>query len=280
MNNENAEKKTADLKKLLRSLESALVCYSGGVDSTFLLKVALDELGPKNVAGILVKSELYPAALIDEAKCVGESLGAKIEEFDMDILLVPGVRDNPPLRCYYCKREMLHAAQARARILGLKHVIEGGIVDDLDDYRPGRRAVEELGVRSPLIEVGLTKDEIRAVSKTLGLPTWDKISYTCLATRFPPGEKINSEILEQVARCEEEIRNEGFKLFRVRYHGDTARIEIAPEEFPHMFHEDRHKRVVEACKKAGFRYVSMDLEGYRPGSMNVYRSQRNAQDRK
>jgi len=268
MSDKNTDKKVAELREILRSLGSALVCFSGGVDSTFLLKAALDELGPKKAVALLVKSALYPAAVLSEARCVGDSLGARVVELDLDILLVQGIKDNPPDRCYHCKREILEAALSRARTLGLDHVIEGAIVDDLTDYRPGRKAVEELGVRSPLLEAGLTKEEIRAASKALDLPTWDKTSYPCLATRFPHGVTIEAEKIERVARCEEDIRNEGFKVFRVRYHGNLARIELAPGEFPRLFSGGRRKKVVAACKKAGFRYVAMDLEGYRTGSMN------------
>ena len=255
------------LREILRSLESALICYSGGVDSTYLLKMALVELGVKNAVGLLVKSAFYPARILSNARCVAEDMGVKIVELDVDVMLIPGIRDNPPNRCYHCKREIYQAAFGQAKKLGLKHVIDGTIADDLFEDRPGLKAAEELGIRKPLAEAELTKKEIRAESKKLGLPNWDSTSYTCLATRFPPGTGFDPDRLEKVARCEEALRDERFKLFRARYHGDTVRIELDQSEFPRLFNKDRYKRVVGACKQAGFKFVSLDLEGYRFGSM-------------
>ena len=265
---ENTQKKMSNLQDLLKSFESVLVCFSGGVDSTFLLKAALDELGPEKAVGFMVRSVLQPTWVSSEARCVGESIGARIEEIDDDLLLLPDVKENRPERCYSCKREIMRAAMSRARALGLKQVVEGMVVDDLEDNRPGRRALEEMGVGSPLVETGFTKEEVREASKSLGLSTWNNPSNTCLATRFPTGVKITADKLERVAKSEFTLREEGFKIFRVRDHGNLARIELAPVEFPAMFREGRLKRVVAALNEAGFKYVSMDLGGYRTGNMD------------
>lgn len=268
MTTEDAKTKFAKLKELLRSFESVLVSFSGGMDSTFLLKAALDELGPKNAVGYLVRSSLNPDWVTNEARCVGESLGAKIIEIDKDILLMPEVEDNAPERCYHCKREVLATAISNAKSLGLKYVADGTVMDDIKEKRPGRRAVLELGVRSPLLEVGLTKAEIRGLSRDLELSTWNNPSNACLATRFPVGMKITLQKLEQVTRCEDNLRDEGFRVFRLRYHGNLARIELSRDEFPRMFEDGRQDRVVDVCKAAGFKYVAMDLDGYRSGSMS------------
>ena len=263
------EKKIFLLRKTLSKMGSVLVCFSGGVDSSFLLKMAIEELGPKNAVGLHIRSALHPTWMSAEARCVGEKIGAKVVELDVDILLAPGVRDNPPDRCYHCKREILEVALSHARALNLKYVVDGTNADDVGDYRPGMQAIRELGVRSPLLEAGFTKQEIRSSAKEMNLPNWNSPSFTCLATRFPTGMSIDKEKLERVAACEDTLRDEGFKIYRVRYHGNLARIEIDPDEFPRMFSNGRYKKIVDACRKAGFRYVALDMEGYQTGNMNL-----------
>ena len=266
--NDPMKNKIFSLRELLREMGSVLVCFSGGVDSSFLLKAAVDELGKKNAVGLHIKSALHPSWTHAEARCIAEDIGAKVIELDVDVMLIPGVIENPPDRCYHCKRQILETATHHARSLKLKYVVDGTNADDVGDYRPGMQAVRETGVRSPLLEVGMTKREIRQAAKQLKLPNWDKPSYTCLATRFPTGTTIDEEKLRRVAACEDALREEGFGIYRVRYHGDLVRIEIDQGEFPRMFRDGRNEIITDACRKAGFRYVALDMEGYRTGSMN------------
>ncbi len=262
-----AEKYT-QLRDLLQSYKSILVCFSGGVDSSFLLKSAVDTLGKKNAVGLLFESHLYPRRILDEARATANQIGARLEVAELELLEVPAIRANPADRCYHCKRHIMEAALNMARSCGFEHVADGTMADDLGGHRPGLKALEELGIKSPLAQVGLSKEKIREMSKKLGLSTWDKRSYTCLATRFPAGEEITREKLDMVDKCEVSLEEEGFDFYRVRYHGDVARVELATEDIPRIFENDRHKSIAQAFRAAGFRYVSVDLEGYRSGSVS------------
>ncbi|AYO31498.1 ATP-dependent sacrificial sulfur transferase LarE [Biomaibacter acetigenes] len=265
---QDLEQKLQQLKSVIKGLTSVLVAFSGGVDSTFLLKVCLDTLGSDNVLAVTAKSATYPERELQDAVRLAGMLGARHKIIESEELDIPGFSDNPPERCYYCKKELFGKLLDIARQEGLNFVVDGSNFDDTADFRPGMRAVRELGVRSPLKESGITKDDIRALSKKMGLPTWDKPSFACLSSRFPYGEKITKEKLNRVARAEEVLRNAGFSQYRVRSHRDIARIEVEPGEMSRFFDRDLREQVAQKIKQAGFSYVTLDLLGYRTGSMN------------
>ena len=255
------------LRGLIRDMGSVLVAFSGGVDSTFLAKVAFDALGEKTAA-VTARSETYPEFEFDEAVSLAQRIGIRHEVIHTEELGIDGFRDNPPERCYYCKRELFGKLCAMAAEMEIEHVADGSNADDVDDFRPGMKATRELGVRSPLREAGLTKEEIRRASRALGLPTWDKPPYACLSSRFPYGEPITPEGVRQVGKAEEFLRGLGLRQLRVRHHGDTARIEVPPDEIASLAAADTRRAIVEQLKALGFTYVTLDLEGYRTGSMN------------
>ncbi len=260
--------KLAALHASLRDLGSALVAFSAGVDSTFLLRVAHDALGDRCVAAT-VRAPFVPAHELDAAAAFCREIGAEHVLLDTDIEAIPHFAENPPDRCYHCKKALFSRLVALTRERGLAAVIEGSNVDDADDYRPGARAVAELGVRSPLRDAGLTKAEIRALSRSFGLPTADKPSAACLASRFPYGERITDEGLDRVGRAEDWLRGAFTDIgqLRVRCHGGTvARIEVAPDDIPRL--AARAADIAPALRAIGFAYVSLDLRGYRTGSLN------------
>lgn len=255
------------LKNYIQSLKSVAVAFSSGVDSTLLLWVSHDVLGDKAVA-ITASSSSFPQRELNEARNFCESNHITQIIFDSDEINIEGFRENPKNRCYLCKRELFSKIKAIAHEHGLEHVIEGSNLDDLGDYRPGLKAIDELGIKSPLRVAGLTKAEIRELSRELGLPTWDKPSYACLASRFVYGEMITPEKLNMVERAEELLLSLGFRQLRVRIHGDIARIEIMPNDFAQIIQEDIRTKIYDSLKALGFSYVTLDLKGYRTGSMN------------
>ena len=260
------EKYTA-LKIYLASLKSVAVAFSGGVDSTLLLKIAHDVLGDRVIA-VTVSSSFIARREIHEAESFCAENGIIQEVITVDESEIQGFTDNPPNRCYLCKREIFTKILEAASKHKLAHVVEGSNVDDLGDYRPGLKALQELSIKSPLRDAGLTKAEIRELSHELGLPTWEKPSYACLASRFVYGEKITREKLRMVERAEEFLQGLGFRQMRVRLHGTIARLEILPEEFARIVQDEIRTRVYDALKGLGFSYVTLDLKGYRTGSMN------------
>lgn len=253
------------LKDDISNLKRAAVAFSGGVDSTFLLKVAHDVLGERCVA-VTAKSILFPEREHDEAREFCEKEGIAQYIIEQDALSVEGFAENPLNRCYICKSALFKKMRALADGLGTEHILEGSNLDDEGDYRPGLIAVKEQGIKSPLREAGLYKDEIRALSKELGLPTWDKPSFACLASRFVYGETIDEKKLEMVGRAEQRLLDLGLRQLRVRIHGDMARIEALPEDFGRII--QNAEDINSFLKNLGFSYVSLDLGGYRTGSMN------------
>jgi uncharacterized protein len=262
------EQKLDDLKHRIKVLKRVVVAFSGGVDSTFLLKVCMDVLGRDHVLAVTAHSEAISEKEFMESQGLANLLNAKQIIIQSEELNIPGISDNPPERCYFCKRELFNKFIAVARDEGYYFVVEGSNFSDAEDFRPGMVAIQELGIISPLKEVGLTKDEIRKASKEMGLPTWNKPSYACLFSRFPYGEKITREKLKRVSQAEDFLRDLGFYQFRVRSHGDLARIEVLPEEIKRFFEQSLRDTITKALRKLGFTYITLDMAGYRTGSMN------------
>lgn len=261
-------KKYDKLRKLIHNMKSVVVAFSGGVDSTFLLKVACNELKEKAIA-VTAHSETYPQAELEESKRLANLIGIKQIIIETRELENEDFSKNTPDRCYFCKKELFNKLISIARKENCDYVIYGNTVDDKNDFRPGQKAARELNVKAPLVEADLTKSEIRQLSKELELPTWDKSSFACLASRIPYGLEITKEKLTVIERAEEILRRRGFKQFRVRHHDTIARIEIAKENFNILLKPDIRECIVKEFKLLGFTYITLDLEGYRTGSMNI-----------
>jgi uncharacterized protein len=253
------------LKRRLSELDSLLVAFSGGVDSTFLMSFARDVLGDE-VTAVTVSTAFHDPRELEEARRLAETLGTRHITTTLDILAEPDVITNPPNRCYFCKKAIMGELLQIARDEGIAHVAEGSNADDAEAYRPGIRALAELGIISPLRDAGLDKADIRELSRRMGLPTWDKPAAPCLATRFPYGYEISRGDLERVLAAEEYLEKRGLQRLRVRDYGDTARIEVAPEDINELI--EYRNEIVDNLKALGYTYVTLDLEGYRSGSMD------------
>lgn len=261
--NEKFEK----LKNYLSSLESVVVAFSSGVDSTFLLKTAHDVLGDKVIA-VTAESCSFPKRELNEAKLFCQKEGIKHIVVESEELEIDGFCKNPVNRCYLCKKKLFEKITEIAKENNIKNIVEGSNIDDNGDYRPGLQAVSELNIKSPLRYAELNKNEIRELSKKLELNTWDKQSFACLSSRFVYGEEITKEKLSMVDKAEQLLLDLGFHQLRVRIHGTIARIEVLPDEFPELIEEKNRLKIVTEFEKYGFTYISMDLKGYRTGSMN------------
>ena len=257
--------KLEKLQDHLKQLESVAIAFSGGVDSTFLCKVAVDILGEKAIA-VTAASSTFPQKELHEAKRLAQEIGITHIIFPSKETENKKFIENPTNRCYYCKRELFTNICQIADENHIAYVLEGSNRDDESDYRPGRKAIAELGIQSPLRDTGLTKQDIRRLSKEMNLPTWDKPAFACLASRFPYGEKITPEKLNHIEKAEDFLSSLGFHQYRVRYHGDIARIEVERHEFSKIV--ENAETIVKHFKTLGFTYISLDIEGYRTGSLN------------
>jgi uncharacterized protein len=263
----NLDAKEERLREIFRELDSVIVAYSGGVDSSYVAYVANAELGPRAVC-ITGQSASLPEYQRAEIDSVVQKFGFQHEVILTEELENPGYRANNPDRCFFCKDELYTKLEAVARTRGIENIVDGSTVDDLGDYRPGRRAASQHAVRSPLIEAGLTKSEIRELSRRATLPTWDKPASPCLSSRIAYGTTVTIERLGKVDRGEEILREFGFREFRVRHHDQLVRIEIAPAEMDRVLRKDLIAELARRFRELGFKYVTLDLEGFRSGSMN------------
>jgi uncharacterized protein len=261
------EQKWARLKDLLRDMQSAVVAYSGGVDSSLLIKTASEVMG-SNMLAVTADSETYPQTELIEAGEFARSLGVRHRILRTDELSTEEFVQNPPERCYYCKKELFSKLKQIADAESFSFVLDGANLDDLNDYRPGSKAAREFGVRSPLREAEFSKADVRSCARMLNLPVWDKPSLACLSSRIPYGTRITLPILKTVQSAEDHLHVLGFRQVRVRHHGQTARIEVGVHDFGRLLDPDTCSQVVSELKTLGYIYVCLDLEGYRTGSMN------------
>jgi uncharacterized protein len=259
--------KKQKLQDYIKSLGTLAVAFSGGVDSSFLLKCAHEALGD-NVLAVTARSSTFPQRELLESIEFAKSYGIRHELIDSEEIDIRGYAENPADRCYYCKNELFSKIRKLSTEKGLKYMAEGSNMDDLGDFRPGLKAASELGAVSPLRFAGLNKEEIRILSKEMGLPTWDKPSFACLASRVPYGQRITREKLGVIDQAEQFLMDLGFRQVRVRHHGDIARIELVKTDMPKVFENGLYEKIYSKIKELGFTYVTLDLKGYSTGSMN------------
>ena len=265
------EEKFNKLKERLKEMDRVIIAFSGGVDSTFLLKAA-SMSGLSKILAVTGRSESMSEEEFSFSGEMAVSLNTEQRVITTNELRDTNYTSNPPDRCYYCKKELFGRLREIAEREGFRFILDGTNADDAMDWRPGRRAAAEQGVESPLLDLGFSKDEIRQFSRTLGLPTWDKPATPCLSSRFPYGQKISAEALERVNKAETFIKKFGIRELRVRNHSDLARIEIHPEDFPRLMDNHARQEIVEYLKSLGFRYIAIDLQGFRSGSSNEHLS--------
>ena len=257
--------KFKQLKDNLKKMQSVAIAYSGGVDSTFLVNVAHDVLG-KNAIAITATSSTYPKRELEQAKKLAKQIGIRHIIINSEETEIDEFSKNPINRCYYCKKELFTKIKQIVNKENINYILDGSNIDDTYDYRPGTKALKRLGIISPLKDVGLTKQEIKELSQSMDLETWDKPAFACLASRFPYGIEITKDRLKQVERAETLLQSLGIKQFRVRYHNEIARIEVSKNDFQLILkHSDN---IVKEFKELGFKYITLDIEGYRTGSMN------------
>jgi uncharacterized protein len=261
------EYKAQQLEALLKDMKGVLVAFSGGVDSSVLLAAAHNALG-NSVLAVTGTSASFPAHDMESVRTVASMLGVRWVTLESGELEDSHYRENPPNRCYFCKKNLFLRLLDQASKEGLPSVVEGSNTDDLNDIRPGMEAIRELGIRSPFLEMGIDKETIRILAKYYGLPNWDKPSSPCLASRIPFGEMITPDRLRRIDRVEAVLRGMGFRQLRVRDHGKLARIEVVPEDMERMLESRLREDVVALCKDSGFAYVTLDMQGYRTGAMN------------